>query len=67
VGVGYSRKELGKLHKQFFEDRMAKNNEKDAYQRSFMSMLKAMIDVIDINNQKIEEDMKTFTKKKEDK
>lgn len=67
MGVGYSRKELGKLHKQFFEDRMAKNNEKDAYQRSFMSMLKAMIDVIDINNQKIEEDMKTFAKKKEDK
>lgn len=64
MSVGYSRKELGKLHKQFFEDRMAKNNEKDAYQRSFMSMLKAMIDVIDINNQKIEEDIKTLGKKK---
>jgi hypothetical protein len=64
VSVGYSRKELGKLHKQYYEERMAKNSDKEAFQRALMSMLKAMIDVIDMNNQKIDEDVKALLKKK---
>ncbi|MDR3565093.1 MAG: hypothetical protein P4N59_27145 [Negativicutes bacterium] len=64
VGMGYSRKELGKLHKQYYEERMSRNSEKEAFQRALMSMLKAMIDVIDVNNQKMEEDVKALLKKK---
>jgi hypothetical protein len=64
VSVGYSRKELGKLHRQFYEERLAKNSDKEAFQRALMSMLKAMIDVIDANNQKIDEDVKAMIKKK---
>lgn len=67
MSVGYSRKELGKLHKQFFEERMEKNKDnQEAFQRALMSMLKAMIDVIDANNQRIEEDVKALLKKKLD-
>ncbi|MBP2645398.1 MAG: hypothetical protein H6Q75_838 [Firmicutes bacterium] len=65
MGVGYSRKELGKLHRQFFDERMEKSKDnEEAFQRALMSMLKAMIDVIDANNQKIETDVKTLIKKK---
>lgn len=62
MSIGYTRKELGKLHKQFYEDRMSKNSDKEAFQRALMSMLKAMIDVIDANNQRIEEDVKVMIK-----
>ncbi|MBP2651155.1 MAG: hypothetical protein H6Q74_1980 [Firmicutes bacterium] len=67
MSVGYSRKELGKLHKKFFDERMdkAKDNE-EAFQRALMSMIKAMIDVIDANNQKIDADVKAGLKKKTD-
>jgi hypothetical protein len=67
VGIGFTRKELGKLHKQFYEERMAKNNDKEAFQRALMSMVKAMIDIVDANNQKVEEDIKALLKKKDDK
>lgn len=67
VSVGYSRKELGKLHKQFYEERMEKNSDKEAFQRALMSTIKAMIDVVDANNQKIEEDLKGLMKKREEK
>ena len=64
MSVGFTRKELGKIHKQFFEERMAKNSDKEAYQRALMSMIKAMIDLIDANNQKIDNDIKALLKKK---
>lgn len=67
MSVGYSRKELGKLHKQFYEERLEKTSEKEAFQRALMSTIKAMIDVVDANNQKIEEDVKALMKKKEEK
>jgi hypothetical protein len=67
VSVGYSRKELGKLHKQFYEDRMEKSSDKEAFQRALMSTIKAMIDVVDANNQKIEDDVKALIKKKDEK
>ena len=64
MSMGHTRKELGKLHKQFYDERMKKDSEKEAFQRALMSMVKAMIDVIDANNQKIEEDIKALLKKK---
>ncbi|MBP2654487.1 MAG: hypothetical protein H6Q73_2056 [Firmicutes bacterium] len=67
MSVGYTRKELGKLHRQFFDDRMEKSKDnEEAFQRALMSMLKAMIDVIDANNQKIDADVKALIKKKLD-
>ena len=66
MSIGYTRKELGKLHKQFYEDRLAKNSDKEAFQRALMSMIKAMIDVIDANNQRVEEDIKAMLKKQTD-
>lgn len=67
MSVGYSRKELGKLHKKFYEERMEKSNDKEAFQRALMSMVKAMIDVIDANNEKVSEDVKGLIKKKMEK
>ena len=64
MSIGYSRKELGKMHKQFYEERMEKSNDKEAFQRALMSMIKAMIDTIDANNQKVEEDVKALIKKR---
>lgn len=66
MSIGYSRKELGKMHKQFYEERMEKSSDKEAFQRALMSMIKAMIDTIDANNQKLEEDVKAMIKKKAD-
>lgn len=63
MGIGYSRKELGKLHKQFYEERFEKNTEKEAFQRALMSMIKGLLDVIDANNRKVEEDIKALAKK----
>ncbi len=63
MSVGYSRKELGKLHKQFYEERLQKNDDDQAFQRALMSMIKGLLDVIDANNRKIEEDIKTLSKK----
>ncbi|HMM20268.1 MAG TPA: hypothetical protein PKA10_05985 [Selenomonadales bacterium] len=64
MSMGYTRKELGKMHKQFYEERMEKSNDKEAFQRALMSMIKAMIDTIDANNQKVEEDVKALIKKR---
>jgi hypothetical protein len=67
MGFGYTRKELGKLHKNFFEERMEKSKDhEEAFHRALMSMIKAMIDVIDMNNQKVEDDVKAYVKKKLD-
>ena len=63
LSIGYTRKELGKMHKQFYEERIEKNTEKEAFQRALMSMIKGLLDVIDANNRKVEEDMKAVLKK----
>ena len=55
--VGYSRRELGKLHKVFFAKRL--NNEsgdENAFHRNLMAAIKAMLDVIELNNRKISQD-----------
>ncbi len=66
MSLGYSRKELGKLHREFYEERFAKNADKEAFQRALMSMIKGLLDVIDANNQKLEEDIKALLKKHTD-
>lgn len=66
MSIGYTRKELGKLHKKFYEERLEKSSDKEAFQRALMSTVKAMIDVIDANNQKVEDDIKVLIKKKFD-
>ncbi|VBB06863.1 Hypothetical protein LUCI_2100 [Lucifera butyrica] len=62
MSLGYSRKELGKLHKKFYEERMEKNPDGEAFQRALMSMIKAILDVIDANNKKLEEEIKNLKK-----
>lgn len=62
MNFGYSRKELGKLHKKFYEERFSKNPDGQAFQRALMSMIKAVLDVIDENNRKVEEDIKDYIK-----
>ena len=66
MSFGYSRKELGKLHREFYEERLAKNTDKEAFQRALMSMIKGLLDVIDANNQKLEENIKALLKKHTD-
>lgn len=60
MGLGYTRKELGKLHRQFYEERLARNTEEEAFLRALMSMIKATLDVIAANNRKLEEDLRAL-------
>lgn len=64
MNVGYTRKELGKLHKKFYEERLEKNTDDEAFQRALMSTIKAILDVIDANNRKVESDLKAAFKLK---
>ena len=64
MNVGYTRKELGKLHRKFYEERLEKNTDDEAFQRALMSTIKAILDVIDANNRKVESDLKVAFKLK---
>jgi hypothetical protein len=64
MDIGYTRKELGKLHKKFYEERLEKNNNEEAFQRALLSTIKAILDVIDANNRKVESDLKAALKPK---
>lgn len=63
MGLGYTRKELGKMHKQFYEEHLKKNDDNEAFQRAIMSMVKATLDIIDANNRKVEQDLHEHAKK----
>jgi predicted kinase len=67
LSLGYTRKELGQLHRQFYEERMEKSTDKEAFQRALMSMVKGMIDLIDANNKKLEQDIQALIKSSEEK
>lgn len=66
MNVGYTRKELGKLHRKFYEERLEKNTNEEAFQRALMSTIKAILDVIDANNRKVESDLKSALKGKKE-
>lgn len=66
MNVGYTRKELGKLHRKFYEERLEKNTNDEAFQRALMSTIKAILDVIDANNRKVENDLKAALKGKKE-
>ncbi|MCX7970831.1 MAG: hypothetical protein N3A57_04645 [Negativicutes bacterium] len=63
-GLGLQRKKMGRLHKEFYEQRLAKSKEQDAFQRTVMSVIKGLLDVIDANNKRIAEDLAEVAKKK---
>jgi len=58
MGLGYSRKELGKLHQEYYNTRFENSTDDQAFQRAVMSMVRGMLDLIDANNRKLEQDIK---------
>ena len=63
LSFGLQRKKMGKMHKEFYEQRLAKSKEQDAFQRTMMSVIKGLLDVIDANNKKITDDYNETLKK----
>lgn len=59
---GYSRKKIGKMHKDFYARRLAKARRSDleAFQKTMVSTIKATLDVVDANNKKLTNDIMKF-------
>ncbi|MCX7970027.1 MAG: hypothetical protein N3A57_00470 [Negativicutes bacterium] len=63
--LGFSRKRLGKLHKAFFKKRLRKEQEQgqdSAFQQNLSAAVRAMLDVVAANNQKISNDLRKIFK-----
>ncbi|MFA6075211.1 MAG: hypothetical protein WCV63_03110 [Negativicutes bacterium] len=61
---GLSRKKIGKLHKEYYVKRLEKSGDADAFQKAIMATIKAMMDVMDVNNRQITADIKELLEKK---
>lgn len=61
---GLSRKKIGKLHKEYYIKRLEKAGDADAFQKAIMATIKAMMDVMDVNNRQITMDIKELLEKK---
>ncbi|MEI6286259.1 MAG: hypothetical protein WCP79_07120 [Bacillota bacterium] len=62
--LGLSRKKIGKLHKEYYVKRLEKSGDVDAFQKAIMATIKAMMDVMDVNNRQITVDIKEILEKK---
>ena len=62
--LGLSRKKIGKLHKEYYVKRLEKSGDVDAFQKAIMATIKAMMDVMDVNNRQITADIKEILEKK---
>ena len=62
--LGLSRKRIGKLHKEYYVKRLEKSGDADAFQKAIMATIKAMMDVMDVNNQQLTADIKELLEKK---
>jgi len=63
--LGLSRKRIGKLHKEYYVKRLEKSGDADAFQKAIMATIKAMMDVMDVNNQQLTADIKELLEKKQ--
>ena len=61
---GFSRKKIGKLHKEYYIKRLEKAGDIDAFQKAIMATINALMDVMDANNKKITQDITDLLERK---